>query len=104
MHVAVVPTGIFGVQGTEGVCMATGLVLIMFGAFLAFAVEDHVDNVNLGVTGWILIFGGLVSITYSRYTSASSVAVNGSSSSSRCRATRFSGARSSPSRAARSST
>ena len=30
--------------------MATGLVLIMFGAFLAFAVEDHVDNVNLGVT------------------------------------------------------
>ena len=24
--------------------MATGLVLIMFGAFLAFAVEDHVDN------------------------------------------------------------
>jgi hypothetical protein len=62
--------------------MATGLVLIMFGAFLAFAVEDHVDNVNLGVTGWILIFGGLVSIAYSRYTSASEKTVTRSEESS----------------------
>ena len=51
--------------------MATGLVLIMFGAFLAFAVEDNVNSVDLGITGWILILGGLVCIVHAHLTPAS---------------------------------
>ena len=47
--------------------MGTGVFLMVVGAILAFAVDDDVPNINLGVTGLILMIAGAVVIAHARY-------------------------------------
>ena len=42
--------------------MGSGLFVFVVGALLAFAVEDHVPDINLGVAGLILMVAGAVVI------------------------------------------
>ena len=42
--------------------VAFGIVLVIAGAVLTFAVDAQVDNVDLAVIGWILMAGGAFSI------------------------------------------
>ncbi len=46
--------------------MGAGIFLIVVGALLAFAVEDHVPNLNLPVAGIILMVAGGVLLAYNR--------------------------------------
>lgn len=39
-----------------------GIVLIVIGAILKFAVSDNVQGVDLGMIGWILMGAGLVAL------------------------------------------
>jgi len=48
--------------------MGAGLVLVVVGALLTFAVEDHVPNLNLKVAGLILMIAGGVVIAHARAT------------------------------------
>jgi hypothetical protein len=41
---------------------ALGIVLLVAGAIVAFAVNAAVDNVNLVVVGWILMGAGALSL------------------------------------------
>jgi len=45
-----------------------GLFLLVVGAILAFGVTDHLDNVNLGVVGLILMVAGAATIANARRT------------------------------------
>jgi len=49
--------------------MGPGIFLMVVGALLAFAVEDHVPNLNLFVAGVILMLAGLVLIAHDQRTS-----------------------------------
>ena len=49
--------------------MGAGLVLVVTGAIFAFAVTDHVDNINLGVVGLILMIAGAAVIANAKRTS-----------------------------------
>jgi putative Mn2+ efflux pump MntP len=51
--------------------MGTGLFVFVLGALLAFAVEDHVPDVNLAVAGLILMLAGAVIIWHARITEQS---------------------------------
>jgi len=51
--------------------MGAGLVLVVIGAILSFAVTDHVDNVNLGIVGLILMIAGGAVIANAKRTSVS---------------------------------
>jgi putative Mn2+ efflux pump MntP len=53
--------------------MGTGIFLMVVGALLAFAVEDHVPNLNLPVAGLILMLAGAVLIAHDRRTSTKTV-------------------------------
>ena len=44
--------------------MTPGIILIVVGAMLTFAVTDHVPNVDLGTAGWILMVAGLAVLAY----------------------------------------
>jgi hypothetical protein len=46
--------------------MTPGIVLLVVGALLTFAVEDHVDNLNLGVAGVILMLAGVAVLVHAR--------------------------------------
>jgi hypothetical protein len=48
----------------EGIDMktATGLTLVAVGAILAFAVNAHIQVLNLKVVGWVIILTGLAGI------------------------------------------
>ncbi len=46
--------------------MGTGVTLIVVGAILAFAVEDDVPGINLGVAGLILMIAGAAVVAYAR--------------------------------------
>lgn len=48
--------------------MGAGLALVVVGALLTFAVEDHVPNLNLKVAGLILMIAGGVVIAHARAT------------------------------------
>jgi len=48
--------------------MGSGIFLMVVGALLAFAVEDHVPNLNLPVAGAILMIAGAVLITHDQTT------------------------------------
>lgn len=39
-----------------------GIVLVMGGAILTFAIESGVDGVDLGAIGWILMGGGALAL------------------------------------------
>jgi branched-subunit amino acid ABC-type transport system permease component len=39
--------------------MGTGIFLVALGAFLTWAVVDHVRNLNLDVAGWIIMLAGV---------------------------------------------
>jgi hypothetical protein len=41
---------------------ALGVLLVVAGAILTFAVNEAVDGVNLEVIGWILMGGGALSL------------------------------------------
>jgi hypothetical protein len=41
---------------------ALGIVLLVAGAIIAFAVNAAVDNVNLATVGWILMGAGALSL------------------------------------------
>ena len=41
---------------------ATGLTLVAVGAILAFAVNAHIQVLNLKVVGWVIILTGLAGI------------------------------------------
>ena len=47
--------------------MGTGVFLMVVGAILAFAVDDNVPHINLGVTGLILMIAGAAVIAHARY-------------------------------------
>ena len=47
--------------------MGTGVVLIVVGAILTFAVEDDVPGINLAVTGLILMIAGAAVVAYARH-------------------------------------
>jgi len=42
-----------------------GIFLIVLGGILAFGVQDHVNNLNLGMIGWVMIAGGILAIVLS---------------------------------------
>jgi membrane-bound ClpP family serine protease len=46
--------------------MGVGMTLLIVGAILAFAVTDHVPNINLGVVGLILMVAGAIFIANAR--------------------------------------
>lgn len=46
--------------------MGAGLTVVVLGALLTFAVEDHVPNLNLHVAGIILMLAGGVVIWHAR--------------------------------------
>ena len=46
--------------------MAPGIILLVIGALLTFAVEDHVDNLNLPVAGVILMLAGVAILVHAR--------------------------------------
>jgi len=46
--------------------VGAGLALVVVGAILAFAVTDHMDNVNLPVVGLILMIAGAAVIANAR--------------------------------------
>ncbi|NUR06432.1 MAG: hypothetical protein HOQ22_01640 [Nocardioidaceae bacterium] len=46
--------------------MGLGLFLMVLGAILAFAVEDHVDNLNLRVMGLIIMIAGAAVVAHYR--------------------------------------
>jgi len=46
--------------------VGAGLALVVVGAILAFAVTDHMDNVNLPVVGVILMIAGAAVIANAR--------------------------------------
>ena len=48
--------------------MGPGLLLLVLGALLAFAVEDDMPGVNLGVAGLILMVAGAAVIAHARAT------------------------------------
>lgn len=48
-----------------------GIVLIIAGAILTFAVDAAVENVDLAMVGWILIAGGVLSLVAGAIRSAS---------------------------------
>ena len=52
-----------------GIPMGAGLSLIVIGALLAFAVEDDVSGINLGIAGLILMLAGAAVIAHARATS-----------------------------------
>jgi hypothetical protein len=41
---------------------AIGVILVVAGAILTFAIEKSVEGVDLAVIGWILIGGGVLSL------------------------------------------
>jgi hypothetical protein len=43
----------------------TGISLTAIGAILAFAVQDHINNVDLVAVGWILMAAGIFAIILS---------------------------------------
>ena len=49
--------------------MGAGITLIVIGAVLAFAVTDHVDNVNLPMVGLILMIAGAAVIANAKRSS-----------------------------------
>jgi membrane protein implicated in regulation of membrane protease activity len=53
--------------------MGPGIFLMVVGALLAFAVEDHVPNLNLPVAGVILMIAGAVLIVHDQRTSRRTV-------------------------------
>lgn len=42
--------------------LATGILLLVAGAILAFAVKDSIEAINLGVIGYVLMAAGVVGI------------------------------------------
>jgi hypothetical protein len=44
--------------------MAPGVVLVVIGAILAFAVRDEVPGVDIHTVGWILMTAGVVVIAH----------------------------------------
>jgi membrane protein implicated in regulation of membrane protease activity len=46
--------------------MGSGLFLVVVGAILAFAVDDQVPHINLGVTGVIIMLAGAAVIAHAR--------------------------------------
>ena len=48
--------------------MGPGLLLLVLGALLAFAVKDDIPGVNLGVAGLILMVAGAAVIAHARAT------------------------------------
>ena len=46
--------------------MGPGIALLVAGALLTFAVEDHVPNLNLDAAGVILMIAGGVVLAFSR--------------------------------------
>ena len=48
--------------------MGPGLLLLVLGALLAFAVKDDMPGVNLGVAGLILMVAGAAVIAHARGT------------------------------------
>jgi hypothetical protein len=47
--------------------VGTGVFLMVVGAILAFAVDDNVPNINIGVTGVILMIAGAAVIAHARW-------------------------------------
>ncbi len=47
--------------------MGAGVLLLVVGAILAFAVQDHVPAINLPVVGLILMIAGAGIIAYARH-------------------------------------
>jgi Domain of unknown function (DUF6458) len=47
--------------------VGTGVFLMVVGAILAFAVDDNVPNINIGVTGVILMIAGAALIAHARW-------------------------------------
>lgn len=39
-----------------------GIILLVVGGVLAFAIQDSVEQIDLVMVGWILIAGGVLSI------------------------------------------
>jgi len=46
--------------------MGFGLFLMVVGGILAFAVDDEVPNLDLGITGLIIMAAGAATIAYAR--------------------------------------
>ena len=46
--------------------MAPGILLLVIGALLTFAVEDHIDNLDLPVAGVILMLAGVAVLMHAR--------------------------------------
>lgn len=42
--------------------IAIGVVLLVVGAILAFAVHAHIAGIDIHIIGWILMAGGLLSL------------------------------------------
>jgi membrane protein implicated in regulation of membrane protease activity len=53
--------------------MGPGIFLMVVGALLTFAVEDHVPNLNLKAAGVILMIAGAVLIVHDQRTSRRTV-------------------------------
>ena len=62
--------------------MRTGLFLVVLGALLAFAIDDHMDNVRLPVAGLILMAAGFLVMWQAHKTSQQEKIVTVTDSSS----------------------
>ncbi len=51
--------------------VAFGIILVIAGAIITFAVDAQVDNVDLAAIGWILMAGGAASILFGAIRGAS---------------------------------
>jgi hypothetical protein len=49
---------------------ALGIVLIIAGAILTFAIDRQADGVNIDAIGWILMAGGAVSLLVALFQAA----------------------------------
>lgn len=52
--------------------IGSGIFLIALGAILAFALNESVDAINLGLVGWILMGAGVLALIISLVVSAQS--------------------------------
>ena len=60
------PGGVHGPeQGRNSMALGSGIFLIVIGAIAAFAVDDAIEGVDLGMIGYICMAAGVVAIVIS---------------------------------------
>jgi hypothetical protein len=52
-------------EGNSEMYIGGGICLMVVGGILAFGVKDNVNNLDLGMVGWVCIAGGILAIVLS---------------------------------------